>query len=258
MKALKPFLFIVTLVLAVGLACAFGSTPEPTAVPPTDVPTALPEPTQAPEPTKEPEATATTESAPAASDFYREEFDGDTSNFTYFEFHEAFANKPTDKDIIPTTKDGYLVFDLKKPNKWVFVTYDPYKYTDVRLDLKADNRGKNNNNVGLICRYSDEGFYFFSIANNGLYWIWAYVNADGKFYLIVNGGSNLIKQGKDTNAYTAICNGNELTLGVNGTEVKTITDTKYKLRDGKVGFGVLSFDVTPILVEVDYFDISKP
>ncbi len=265
MKVLKPFLFIVTLVLVVGLACSFGgsdtptepSQPEPTKE---SEPTQAPDPTKEPEPTQEPEPTAT-EAPPAASDFYREEFEGDISNFTYFEYHEAFGNAPEDKDIIPTTDGGYLVFDLQKQNKWVYVTYDAYSYDNVRIEISADNRAKNSNNVSLICRYGDEGWYEFNIANSGLYDIFAFdaTGAVRKGYnLLVNGGSTVIKQGKDINVYTVICDGDTLTLGINGYEVKTFTDKKFKFREGKVGFGVSSFDVIPILVKVDYFDISQP
>jgi S1-C subfamily serine protease len=192
-----------------------------------------------------------------SQDYFKDEFEGDISNYTYFEWHELGTTK-TDNSVIPTTKDGYLVFNLTKANKWVYVTYNPYKYTDVRLDVKADNRGKNTNNVSLICRYSDEGWYEFNIANNGLYWIYAYIRSDGSYNRLYNGGSNLIKQGKDVNEYTLICNGDDITVGVNGVEVKTITDTKYRLRDGKVGLGVSSFNVLPILVNIDYFQVSQP
>ena len=84
------------------------------------------------------------------------------------------------------------------------------------------------------------------------------MTADGRYYNIANGGSNLIKTGKDTNEYTMICSGDSITLGVNGTEVKTVRDTKYKLREGLVGLGVSSFDSLPVLVEVDVFQISQP
>ncbi len=193
-----------------------------------------------------------------AADFYTENFDGDISNYSYFEWHEKYNSEATDNNIVPATKDGYLVFDLQTQNKWVYVTYDAYTYTDVRLDLKADNRGKNNNNVSLICRYGDEGWYELNIANNGLYSVLAFVNADNRYYTIFDGGSNLIKSGKGVNDYTFICQGDELTVGINGTAIKTVKETKHQLREGQVGFGVSSFDVTPILVEVDSFGISQP
>ena len=194
----------------------------------------------------------------SGQDYFTETFDGDISNYTYFEFHEKYGSAATDSTLIPTTKDGFLVFDIRKAQKYIYVTYDPYKYTDVRLDLRADNRGKNSNSVSLICRYSDEGWYEANVQNDGLYSILAYVAADGQYYNVFNGGSNLIKQGKDTNDYTFICSGNELTLGVNGTEVKTVKENKYQLREGLAGFGVSSFDSLPILVEVDTFQISQP
>lgn len=193
-----------------------------------------------------------------AKDFFTENFDGDISNYSYFEFHEKFGSASSDSTLTPTTKDGFLVFDIRKAQKYIYVTYDPFKYTDVRVDLRADNRGKNSNSVSLVCRYSDEGWYEANVNNDGLYSILAYVVADGRYYNIFNGGSNLIKQGKDTNEYTMICSGNEITLGVNGTEVKTVTEKNYKLRDGLVGFGVSSYDSLPIQVDVDAFQVSQP
>ncbi len=193
-----------------------------------------------------------------APDFYTETFDGDIGNYTYFEFHEKYGSASTDNTLIPTTKDGFLVFDIRKTQRYVYVTYEPYTYTDVRLDLKADNRGKNSNSVSLICRYSEEGWYEVNVQNDGLYSILAYVISDGNYYNIFNGGSNLIKQGKDTNDYTFICSGTELTLGVNGTEVKTVIEKKYNFREGQAGFGVSSFDSLPVLVEVDTFEINQP
>jgi hypothetical protein len=266
MKTLRPLFIVISLMLMVGMACVIGGTPaSPTQAPvptqPPAEPTVAEPPTQAPEPTAEqpvntpePQPTA----APSASEYFTEEFNGDITNYTYFEFHELYGSAKTDDSVIPTTKDGFLVFDLKKKNKWVYVTYDPYKYGNVRLDLKADNRGKNSNNVSLICRYSEEGWYELNIANSGLYSILAYITSDNRYYTIADGASREIKQGKDSNEYTFICDDNELTAGINGVEVKKITDTKHKLREGLTGFGVSSFDVTPILVEIDSFQISQP
>lgn len=277
MKTLRPFLMLIALVLMVGFACSLGggAAPAPTQPPaqpqkqPTEPPAAA-EPTNPPA-TDVPEAAATTApvvseatetAAPAvAADYYREEFEGDISNYSYFEYHEAFMNVTEDKSIKPTTKDGTLVFDLQKKNKWVYVTYDAYTYDNVKIEISADNRAKNSNNVSLICRYSEEGWYEFNIANSGLYDIFAYdaVGSVKKGYnLIANGGSTAIKQGKDVNVYTAVCDGDSLSLYINGYEVKTVTDPKFKFREGKVGFGVSSFEVTPILVKVDYLDITQP
>ncbi len=185
--------------------------------------------------------------------FFTDTFDGNMDNYTV----QNLGTGDDDKMDV-NIKDGYLVFDLKGANLWVYVTYDPFTYKDVQVSVTADNRGKNNNNVSLICRESDEGWYEFNIANNGLYNILAYIEADRRYYNIYNGGSNAIKTGKDINVYTASCSGTELSLTINGVLAKKIKDSKYNLRDGKVGFSVSSFDVIPILVELDSFTISQP
>jgi S1-C subfamily serine protease len=185
-----------------------------------------------------------------APDFYTEEFDGDLSNYTYFEYHG------NDDDVGLYTESGSLVFDLQKENLWTYVTYDPYTYTDVSITMVADNRGRNTNNVTLVCRYSadDNSWYEFNISNGGEYFIYAYV--DGGFETVANGGSTAVRQGRDTNTYTASCIGSELTLYINGVEVKSVNERAHGLSEGQVGFGVSSFDVLPIEVAVSSFTIE--
>ena len=65
--------------------------------------------------------------------------------------------------------DGFLLFDLESPGQWVYTIYDPETYDDVKVEVSAENRGTNDNNVSLICRYDPtEGWYEFNIANSGL------------------------------------------------------------------------------------------
>lgn len=263
MKVFRPFVLIGALLMA-SLACSLGSSgsngqqsqPTQGQGSSTSSQSTSSQSTSSRSTSSQVSETDTPEAASGAQDYFTDEFDNesDISNYTYFNM----GTGSEDNMGALVTKDGYMVFDLHGPKLWIYVTYDPYTYSDVRLDLKADNRGKNNNNVSLICRYSDEGWYEFNIANNGLYDIYAYVTADKRYYRIYNGGSNAIKQGKGINEYTAICQGNKLTLGVNGVQTKTIADSKYVLPEGKVGFGVSSFDVTPILVNIDSFQISEP
>jgi hypothetical protein len=75
---------------------------------------------------------------------------------------------------------------------------------------------------------------------------------------IANGGSNAINQGKEVNEYSITCQGDELTLNINGDEVISIKDKKYGLRSGQAGISVSSFDVLPILIEMDWLRISEP
>jgi len=264
MKVFRPFFAIGAFLLLVGLACIVGG--------PTAAPTAQPQPTKeqaatdAPPPTDSAGATDTPATSGSATDtpaasaggdqYFTDDFSGTMDNYTVKNLGTGSEDK-MDVNI----KDGYMVFDLTGANLWVYVTYNPFKYKDVTISMVADNRGKNNNNVTLFCRKSDEGWYEFNIANNGLYWIYAF-DAQGLvakgYNTIYNGGSTAIKQGKDVNTYAATCKGNQLSLSINGTEVKTIKDSKFQFREGNVGFGVSSFGVTPILVEVDKFIVSQP
>jgi hypothetical protein len=268
MKPLRPMLFFVSLLLIVGVACRFGS-PAPTEAPPptqpvqVDPPTAEPpEPTEVP-PTEAPatEPPATEPPAPQAQQYFTEEFDtslsGDWDIFTITDPNASDLDKVTVE-----ANSGSLEWNLDSEYVYYYLFYNAFEYDDVKVEARADNRGKNNNSVSLICRYDEAvGWYEFNIANNGLYDIlYAEVLDNGKirWNRIANGGSNAINQGKDVNEYSATCQGEELTLNINGDEVITIKDKNYGLRSGQVGVSVSSFNVLPILIEMDWFRISEP
>jgi hypothetical protein len=218
--------------------------PEPTQVPPTEEP---PAPTDTPE--------------PQAQQFFTEEFDNPLSgDWTVFTITDPNVS---DLDKVKVEADsGNLVWDLDSEYVYYYLFYNPFTYEDVKVEARADNRGKNNNSVSLICRYDENvGWYEFNIANNGLYDIlYAEVLESGKirYNRIANGGSNAINQGKDVNEYSATCQGDELTLVINGDEAISIKDRTYQLRDGQVGVSVSSFNVLPILIEMDWFKVSEP
>jgi hypothetical protein len=248
----------------VGLACSGGATPPTQAPPPTQevqvIPT-QPPPTEAP-PTEAPATEVVTEEPVAqAQQFFTEEFDnplsGDWSVFT--------ISDPSVSDLEKVTvesENGNLVWNFDSEYVYYYLFYNPFTYEDVKVEARADNRGKNNNSVSLICRYDEEvGWYEFNIANNGLYDIlYAEVLDNGKirWNRVANGGSNAIKQGKDVNEYSATCQGEELTLTINGDEVISIDERNYRLRSGQAGVSVSSFDVLPILIEMDWIRISEP
>ena len=251
LKALKPLLFLVVVMAMVSLAClGGGGTPEPTPPPPqppSPEPQQLPPPTEPPQPTEPP--------PPAALDYFTEEFDVSNENWTYFVTKNDI--NADDSGSVPYTEDGFLIFDLSKYLN-VYAMYDPYTYDNVRIDARVENRGTNNNNINLICRYSDEGWYEIAIANNGLYWLYAYDGARGSYAKIADGGSNKIKAGKEVNDYTFVCNERNLILYINGIETRTYTDNQYVFRRGQVGVGASSFKDLPVKVEFDYVQISQP
>ena len=266
MKPLRPLLFIVSMLFIVGLACSGGATPPTQAPPPTQevqvIPTeAPPQPTEAPPTEAPPTEVVTEEPVSQAQQFFTEEFDdslsGDWSVFTISDPNVSDLEKVTVE-----AENGNLVWNFDSEYVYYYLFYNPFTYEDVKVEARADNRGKNNNSVSLICRYDEEvGWYEFNIANNGLYDIlYAEVLDNGKirWNRVANGGSNAIKQGKDVNEYSATCQGEELTLTINGDEVISIKERNYRLRSGQAGISVSSFDVLPILIEMDWIRISEP
>lgn len=263
-KVLKPFVFLVVVIAMVSLAC-MGGGEEPAPEPPPAEEPAQPaeEPDQPEEPAEEPAEPPQAE----AQEFFTEEFDGGNENWSYFVVDGSknvpeFAGDELEDNSSLYTEDGLLIFDLNDEHQWVYAFYDPYEYKNVSLEVVAENRGINNNNVSLICRYTeDEGWYEFNIANNGLYWIYhAIVNPEGKvvYSKLADGGSNKVKQGKEINTYKIACEDRTLTMWINGNETRELDDNRFVLRGGQVGVSVSSFNLLPVKIEVDTIEISEP
>jgi hypothetical protein len=258
-KALRlPFLALFLFVLIVSAACGFstGNNNDPTEKPQVIVVTATPEkqaPTEAPV-----VATEAVTEAPATSsepqDFFVDEFDDNMDNYSWFDM--GSGDEVNKMNLV--YEEGQLKFELNDYNLWPYVVYDPYTYTDVRIDVEAENWGKNQNSVTMICRYDEDlGWYEFNIANDGTWYIAYFDAVVAKGYItLYNGGSTAIKMGRDTNVYTAICQGQDLTLFING--VKTRTIQHKDLKEGSVGVGVASYDSYPIKVYLNWLEISQP
>lgn len=253
------FAFIALLVV-VSLACVGGgSTTPPTEPPVNEEPPAVEVPEQ-PQATEEPVAAATEPPVQSSGqEFFTEEFDGDISNWSIFKV--TGSDETNEEGLTLETDSSRLVFDVGTKYLYTYLFYEPFEYSDVSVEANVENRGTNNNNTSLICRYSDEGWYEFNIANNGLYDIlYGAVAPDGdiSYSRLADGGSNKIKSGKDINVYKIICKGRKLSLFINGYETRVLEDNNYVLRDGKVGISVSSFKDLPVKVEYDWVTISEP
>ena len=177
MYQLRPLLFFTALILLVGLACSAlsGGNPAPTQPPPpTQAPvqinptdTAAPQPTEVP-PTEEAPATEIAPPAPSTSQFYTEEFDtsSSTDNWDHFTLGSG-----EDTNLVIKQEEDHLLFDLGDKDLYVYYMYKPYEYDDVSIKLNAENRGRNNNNVSLVCRMNSDGtqWYEFSVESGGLW-----------------------------------------------------------------------------------------
>jgi hypothetical protein len=265
MKPLQPILFITVLVLLVGLACSAlaggGATPTQPP-PPTEPVQVLPTATE-PEPTEPPvtEAPATEDpteapvtEAPTTSQFFTEEFSSEDVLANWDSFSLGSGE---DNDLVIEQQEDHLLFDLGDEDLYVYYMYTPYEYDDVSIKLNAENRGRNNNNVSLVCRMNSEGtqWYEFSVESGGLWYLYA---VDDKYNIIANGGTNALKQGREINEYAMTCQGDEITLFINDEEIRSVSDNTYGFSSGLVGFNISSLNVLPITVAVNWFEISQP
>ncbi|HZW02608.1 MAG TPA: hypothetical protein VFF68_01675 [Anaerolineaceae bacterium] len=272
----RRLLYLLVIVALVSMACSFsvGTPTEPTATPePTEAPTDIPEPTDTPEPTEEPteEPTATSEPLPTmevptedpveeteepvtevfeSEAFFIEEFDYGGDLWSYF------LMSGEDRDLDLYTENGRLIVELNDEDVYSYITYDEYTYTDVGVEALFENRGVNTNNVSLVCRYSDEGWYEFNVGSDGLYNILRWDEREYEYSLLASGGSNAINMGKAANLYTITCEDDILSLWINGFFVKEVRDRS--LREGQVGVSVASFNVYPVVVEFESVEIFVP
>lgn len=261
MKTFRPVLFLTSVLLVVGLACGLsggGDTPpsqpqQPAATqPPVDQPApTVAQPTAVP-PTEAPKATNTSE--PSVSKFFREEFDSSAALDNWDSFTLGSGE---DNDLVIEQEDDHLLIDMGDEDLYLYYMFLAFEYDDVTLTLEAENRGRNNNNVSLVCRMNSDGtqWYEFSVESGGLWYLYA---VDDGYNIIDNGGTNALKQGKEVNEYKLVCEGNEITMFINGDEVKSVTDNTYGFNEGYVGFNISSLNVLPITVEVNWFEISEP
>src|SRR6266545_6277267 len=188
MKPLQPIFFYTALILLVGLACSAvggGGTTPTQAPPPTQPPVqvspteAPPEPTEVP-PTEASPATEVAPPAPSTSQFFTEEFDTEASMDNWEKFTLGSGE---DTNLVITQENDYLLFDLGDKDLYVYYMYTPYEYDDVAVKLNAENRGRNNNNVSLVCRMNSDGtqWYEFSMESGGIWYLYA---IDGKYNTI--------------------------------------------------------------------------
>lgn len=178
------------------------------------------------------------------------DFNGDLADWTYFLMNGE------DDGFDAYVENSKLHFDIGDQNTWIYLLNDQIEMADVRIDTIAENLGRNNNNVSLICRYSDRGWYEFNIANNGEYTILRYDSRSNAYNTLFTGGSTAIKTGQGSNEYIAVCEGDTLSLYINGVETRSVKDSTFD--SGLAGLSVSSFNVTPIIVDFDYFILSIP
>ena len=185
---------------------------------------------------------------------FTEQFDAIPAHWSFLQINngQSFAG--------PSTRDGFLVFDLPSPNEWAYALYDAQDYSDVTVEAEVQDRTGGDGAVGLVCRYDEKlGWYELNIFSDQTYeLLFAQWLAPGvaRYTPLFQAHSDFIQAG--SNQIGLQCQGNLLTPSINGTTVQGRQVTQYGLQKGKVGLTVSSFQDAPLTIAFDWVKVAEP
>lgn len=250
------------------LGCAGASlvsptdTPEATAtrVPPTATATIVPT-DEPPAPTDTPEPTATTEpptrtprptatDTPGPGDVILEP---DFSNLDdWLSFGFSFSTGEDTDNYTFDVRRSALYIEVPERETSIYGIYQVETgQPDVQVDVDVETvAGPNRNNISLVCRANDDGWYEFSIHSGGLWVIYRFEYAEG-FIQLAEGGSTAINMQLAQNHLSITCQEDRLSFTVNDDHLITVTDDRFS--EGYVGVSVTTFDLTGAGIEFSNF-----
>lgn len=156
---------------------------------------------------------------------------------------------------------GEYFIELHEPN-WFAWAYPGMQFDNVSAE--ADSRltsGSHDSHLGVLCRHTDVyNFYYFAISTDGYYAIFRRVGG-GDLEILTGEGTGMspspaIRTGGQTNHILVVCQGDELSLYVNGELLETVTDHTHAR--GDVGLGVGSGPEGNVRVQFDNFLVTRP
>jgi predicted Ser/Thr protein kinase len=188
--------------------------------------------------------------------FFQENFDGPEAlnNFKILAASSAGNNYSVE------VANGELQMTIPPAKANLLALYNPpLQNPDVSLETTFHKTaGPNSNRIGLICRFSKDGYYALSVTTNGN-WLISLVHSDGVYLnstILAQGTSKAIQLLDGTNQLAATCAGDQLTLSVNQTELGTITDATLG-GAGQVGIVIVG-EFPDLSVSFDYLNASVP
>ncbi len=187
------------------------------------------------------------QSLPSGSVLFQDDFTSPISGFNHF---------ITPEGIMDYDSGGYrILVNALQTNFWA----TPRKnFTNVRMEVDTGKLGgPDENRIGLLCRYTDNNYYFFLISSDGYYGIGVYYSGQA----ILLGQSEMqphegIKKGAAVNHLRADCVGNQLAFYVNGYQVASAQNDV--LGSGDVGLLAGAFTKPGVDVVFDNFVVIKP
>jgi hypothetical protein len=197
-------------------------------------------------------ARATT-TQPATGVFLQDDFSAPTSGW----------DSHTGADVTTNYDNGHYLIAVGQPgvDVWAKPGLD---LTDVAVQVEAQSTaGPVNNEYGILCRYQRSGdgknsFYFFFISTDGYYAL-GKVSKDTRKILSPAAGSfqasSAIKPAA-VNVLAATCQGDRLSLTVNGTPVGEFNDSE--LTRGDIGLVAGTFDAGGVQIHFDNLIARQP
>ncbi|GAB4417073.1 MAG: hypothetical protein Kow002_03310 [Anaerolineales bacterium] len=189
-------------------------------------------------------------------------------------FTEEFESRPVhwgthlaSGEVMPQIQaaDDALTFYLTQPYTWVYATYEAYDYTDVHIETLMYSRQAVPSATGLICRYSEDGWYEFTISEDGRYSVlfgqWL-ANEIATYTPIATDVSEYIRTERENDAVInklgLTCQEDILWLYMNDKLFRKLDVSRFGLRAGKVGVAAASFENVTILAAFEYFLVDQP
>ncbi len=175
------------------------------------------------------------------------------TTFSDFDDWETDTKGDQSEYINEAGPDGLYV-NVPDPDDYWFAYYNREEgMNDVRLEADVELVGGSNfTYISLVCRSSDKGEYIFSLDTGGFWEIGKSDFVNDAYEQLGYGGSVHIKVAQNPNHITAICEGDELTLLINDTEIASVQDSEYT--DGAIGIGIDTFDYP--LAEVVFHNLE--
>ncbi len=253
LRPMQPVLIILILTCAACGAPGAQASPSP-AGPAGDphTPTARAVPTVAPSPF--PVSPTAAPTLPPAPRSFTEPFDHGSAYWTFLGIDNG---QPFDE---PTTRDGFLVFDLLASNQWAYALYAVHDYTDVDIETEMQSLTVSDGAGGVVCRYDEvKGWYEFNIYADQTYellfgqWL-----APGVAHYTPLYQAQSEKITRDVNQIGLQCRGNTLTPFINGVQMRRWQELKFGLQEGRSGLAASSFVDAPFTVAFDWVKVSEP
>jgi hypothetical protein len=183
--------------------------------------------------------------------YFVEDFRDDLAGWSHF----VVGNQETE-DYKLYRERGRMIYMIDAVDTGVYQIYDEQSYSDVRVDVQAENVGTLSS-VSILCGYLEGwGWMEYNITSQGLYSL-RHVNKNGEISLLHEGASLSINLGEDMNDYTLICSASRSVSLFANTRQLYYRDS-FDVPVGRVGVGVWAYDLHPVTVEVEEIEFSDP